>query len=167
MQIKNTQPNILNSRRNVSSKGLLDKLGTGLAENPGALNLMKKLSDPDSFAQTIALESVTTAGRGYNAYKRSGPAEFRERFTDDVISAFFWMKGVDLYNFLGNKIGEKIFKLPIYDFDTGKDALRTPFKNLSKKIKNGMSDAAKAEKLIKKISVFKFSKIIADRKSVV
>ena len=126
-----------------------------------ARTLVTQLLNPESLHSTIALESAVTSGRGYHAYKRGGKAELRERATDDIISAIFWMKGVDMFNNLGNKIGAKIFKLPETEFDVGKDALRTPFENVIEdlKTKNKYTPEELA-KLKTKLSVFKFSKVV-------
>ncbi len=126
-----------------------------------ARTLVTQLLNPDSLHSTIALESAVTSGRGYHAYKRGGKAELRERATDDIISAVFWMKGVDMFNKLGNKIGAKIFKLPATEFDVGKDALRTPFENVIENLKNtNHYTTEELSKLKTKLSVFKFSKVV-------
>ena len=118
------------------------------------------LANPDSLARTVTLETFVTGGRSINAYKRGGFPEFRETFTDNLISAIFWMKGVDMCNKIGDFIGKKVLKLPTTEFDVGKDALRTPFKNLAAEVGKGLTPE-KAQALEKKLAVFKFSKIIA------
>ncbi len=123
-------------------------------------NLIKTLGNSDSLLSTVALETFVTGGRGINAYKRGGEDEFRERFTDDVVSAVFWMKGVDFFNSLGDKFGKKVLKLPTTEFDVGKDALRTPFKNLEADQIKTLGSKKAAEPIIKKLAVFKFTKII-------
>lgn len=147
MRINSTESNrsnIINTRKNakVSYKGI------------GGREIIKTLANPDSLMGTIALESCVTGGRGANAYKRGGFPEFRERFTDDVVSAVFWMKGVDIFNKLGDKFGKHVLNLPTTEFDVGKDALRNPFKNV---VSNYNLDNNAA----KKLAAFKFSKIIA------
>ena len=117
-----------------------------------ARNVITALANPDTLTSTIALESCVTTGRGVNAYKRGGFAEFRERFTDDIVGALFWMCGVDIFNKIGNAIGKHILKLPITEFDVGKDALRDPVLNLSEKY---------SASVMKKLTAFKFTKIIA------
>ena len=146
MKINNLQPNINNkNNKNISSKG--------------ARGVLRTLANPDSLASTIVLESFVTGGRSINAYKRGGFHEFRERFTDDVVSAVFWMKGVDIFNKIGDKFGKHILKLPTTDFDVGKDALRTPFNNvIAAQSKNLSPDKLKSFE--KKMAAFKFTKII-------
>ena len=151
MKIKATQPNIINNKKEsnkVSHKGV------------GTRELMRSFANPDSLATTLALECAVTSGRGTNAYKRGGMHELRERALDDVTSAIFWMGGVDIFNKLGNKFGEKVLKLPITEFDVGEDALRKPFKNLSENIDNKISDPVAAEKMKKTLAKFKFTKVV-------
>ena len=128
--------------------------------NKGAREIVRTLADQDALASTILLESAVTGGRGYNAYKRGGSAELRERAFDDIVSAVFWMKGVDIFNNIGDKIGTHVLKLPTTEFDVGKDALRTPFNNLVDDLSEKVKDTDALKKLEKKLAVFKFSKII-------
>ena len=127
----------------------------------GGREVVRLLSNPDSLATTIALETSVTGGRGINAYKRGGKNEFRERFTDDVVSAVFWMKGVDIFNKIGDKFGKNVLKLPITEFDVGKDALRTPFQNLEASMLKSSKNAEAVQKMSKKLAAFKLSKIVA------
>ena len=128
--------------------------------NKGAREIVRTLADQDALASTILLESAVTGGRGYNAYKRGGSAELRERAFDDIVSAVFWMKGVDIFNKIGDKFGQHVLKLPTTEFDVGKDALRTPFNNLVGDLSEKVKDADALKRLEKKLAVFKFSKII-------
>ncbi len=146
MRINNIQTNT-NNKKNISHKG--------------AREFVRTLANPDALTSTVLLESAVTGGRGYNAYKRGGTAELRERATDDIVAAIFWMKGVDIFNKIGDKFGEKVLKLPTTDFDMGRDALRTPFKNTIEGLKQKGVKSQDLAKLEKKLGVFKFSKIIA------
>ena len=150
MRINNINPyqeKQRNIKRTLSHKGISPE------------KVVSLLSNPDSLARTVSLETFVTGGRSANAYKRGGFPEFRETFTDNLISAIFWMKGVDIFNRIGNWIGKNILNLPTTEFDVGKDALRTPFKNIAAEVSQGMTpEAAKA--LENKLAKFKFSKII-------
>lgn len=126
----------------------------------GGREVLRTLANPDALASTILLESCVTGGRGYNAYKRGGADELRERAIDDVLSAVFWLKGVDIFNSIGNKLGKHILKVPETEFDVGKDALRTPFKNLIAELPERGVSTADLAKVEKKLATFKFSKII-------
>ena len=129
-------------------------------KNADGRKIIRKLSNPDSLMATVLLEGFVTGGRGINAYKRGGEDELRERVADDVVSAVFWMKGVDIFNSMGDKFGKKCLNLPTTEFDVGHDALRNPFKNLQADINNKLG-VQKAKSVINKLSVFKFTKIIS------
>lgn len=147
MKINSTQTYKLgNTKNNISHKG--------------SREFVRTLANPDALTSTVLLEGSVTAGRGYNAYKRGGINEFRERFTDDVISAIFWMKGVDIFNSIGDKFGQKVLKLPTTEFDMGKDALRKPFENVAKDITKMGIAPENAEKMKKTLATFKLGKII-------
>ncbi len=146
MRINNIQTNT-NSQNKVSHKG--------------AREFVRTLANPDALTSTVLLESAVTGGRGYNAYKRGGVNELRERATDDILAAVFWMKGVDIFNKIGDKfVGDRILKLPTTDFDMGRDALRTPFKNTIEGFKQQGMNPNDLAKLEKKLATYKFSKII-------
>lgn len=112
-----------------------------------------------SIAPVILLEAFVEGGRTYQAYKRGGFTEARERFTEEIIGAAFWFSGVPLFDKLIDKyVGKKIYKLPETSFDTGKDALRNPFANYMKKFANDLKfDPKKAEKVI---AGYKFGKVM-------
>ncbi len=112
-----------------------------------------------SIAPVMLLEVCVEAGRTYQAYRRGGFTEARERLTEELTGAIFWFSGVPLFNSLIDKfIGKKIYKLPQTDFDTGKDALRNPFANYMKKFANELKfNPQKAEKII---AGYKFGKVI-------
>ena len=124
-------------------------------------SFVRTLANPDAFTSTVLLETAVTGGRSYNAYKRGGMDELRERFIDDILSAIFWMKGVDIFNGIGDKIGKHILKLPITEFDVGKDALRTPFANVIEDLPSKLEKNVDVDKMAKKLSAFKFTKIVA------
>lgn len=145
-KISSYNPEQRNINKNVSSKG--------------ARQVISSLANPDSLMTTVVLESFVTGGRSLNALNRGGFYEFRECFTDNVLSAIFWMKGVDIFNKIGDSIGKNILKLPTTNFDVGKDALRTPFNNLIEDIGKSTTDTQSLKGLEKKLAAFKFSKII-------
>ncbi len=126
-----------------------------------ARTFVRTLANPDALTSTVILESAVTGGRGYNAYKRGGVNELRERAIDDILAAVFWMKGVDIFNSIGNKFGEKVLKLPTTDFDMGKDALRKPFENVAQDITKMGVKPENAAKMQKTLARFKLGKIIA------
>ena len=112
-----------------------------------------------SIAPVILLEACVETGRTYQAYKRGGYTEARERLTEEMLGAAFWFSGVPLFNSLIDRfVGKKIYKLPETNFDTGKDSVRNPFANYMKKFANEMKiDPKKAEKII---ANYKFGKVM-------
>ena len=119
------------------------------------------LSNPSKLLPVILLETTVTGGRSYQAYKRGGKTELRERFTEDAVSAVFWLGGATALNKFGDKIGEQFLNIP-KNFDGGTDALRTPIKNTAKAMLEKTEQALTPENLKnmeKKLAGFKFSKI--------
>lgn len=112
-----------------------------------------------SIAPVILLEACVEIGRTYQAHKRGGYTEARERLTEEMLGAAFWFSGVPLFNGLIDKfVGKKLLKLPETNFDTGKDTVRNPFANYMKKFANEIKfSPEKAEKLIAK---YKFGKVM-------
>lgn len=135
------------------SKGKL-KVNSGQI-NRYARNLVSGMSRGDALLPVVLLEAFVTGGRTYQAYKRGGVVEARERLTEETLGAIFWFGGVQAFNKLGDKVGQKIFKLSNIkdmDFSVGKDAVRKPFENYLKKMPHLNP---------KSLATFKFAKIIA------
>lgn len=145
-----------NNRNNVSHKGAKELVN--VLTHPRLT--VKTLADPNARLSTVLLEGCVTGGRGYNAYKRGGGTELRERATDDIISAFFWMEGANILNKIGNVFGEKVLHLPTAAFDIGKDALRTPFNNLVEDLPSKGIAAKDLKKVEMQLSTFKFTKVL-------
>lgn len=123
--------------------------------NRYARNLVSGMSRGDALLPVILLEAFVTGGRTYQAYKRGGVVEARERLTEETLGAIFWFGGVQAFNKLGDKVGQKIFKLSNIkdmDFSVGKDAVRKPFENYLKKIPQLNPNS---------LAKFKFAKIVA------
>ena len=121
--------------------------------NPVAYNRISKaitaMTKADAMKPIIALESTVVLGRTYQAHKRGGRDEARERFIEETIGSVVWLSGVATMNKLGDKIVAKILKTPTSNFDVGTDKiLRTPFKNFMKNI-NPKGFSPKAVALIK------------------
>lgn len=113
-----------------------------------------------SIASVMLLEAFVEAGRTYQAYKRGGFTEARERFTEEFIGGVFWFSGVPLFNSLIDKyVGKKVFNLKETNFDTHKDSLRNPIKNYISKFQDHLKKNPKdIEKMIAK---YKFGKVVA------
>lgn len=128
---------------------------TNIVNNKNVRNIASKVCNPKALLPVILLEVAVTTGRSYQAYKRGGKTECRERLIDESITAVVWFGIITWLNQgLGKLIKQKgIFDkkgLPEIDTDLGADAIRNPIKNAIKKrpdIKN-------------KICSLKFMKII-------
>ncbi len=132
---------------------------------PNIIDSLRKpithLSNPSNLLPVILLETTVTGGRSVQAYKRGGKTEFRERFTEDAVSAVFWLGGATVLNKFGDKLGQKFLNIPT-NFDGGSDALRTPIKNTAKSMLEKAGQAITPESLEqmeKKLARFKFTKI--------
>lgn len=112
-----------------------------------------------SLAPVMLLEAFVEGGRTYQAYKRGGFTEARERITEEFIGALFWFSGVPVFNSLIDKyVGKNVFKLPETNFDTGKDTLRNPVKNYINKFQQQLKSSP--EKVEKMIAKYKFGKVL-------
>lgn len=110
-----------------------------------------------SIVPLIMLEAFVEGGRTYQAYKRGGFDEARERITEEMIAAAFWFSGVAGFNRLIDLfVGKKMLKLPETNFDVAKDAAHNPLQNYLKKF--NFKNLEEAEK---KIAKFKFGKAIS------
>ncbi len=111
----------------------------------------------DGFLPVIALEAFVEAGRTYQAYKRGGFDEARERITEEFSGALFWLGGVTALNALFEKLGQRLLKLPHKNVDIAHDHTRNPLKKyLAKELKT--NGGTISESLMAK---FKFTKVIA------
>ncbi len=154
MQIKQTEPNRLLTTPKYNNNN------NNKTNFKGSRNVLRAFSI-DPVVSTLALEIPCDVGRSTNAYKRGGFPEFRERITDDLVSALFWIKGVDMFNAAGDIVGKHFLKLPETDYSVGQDALRSPLDNLVKnqsKLNNLTAEGEK--KLEKTLAGFKFTKIL-------
>ena len=119
-------------------------------------NLVKQMAS-DGFLPVIALEAFVEGGRTYQAYKRGGFDEARERITEEFSGAVFWLGGVTALNALFEKIGQKILKLPKKTVDIASDDVRKPLGNFLEHERT--KDGAKI--LEKQMAKFKFIKVIS------
>lgn len=117
---------------------------------PISRNIVKQMAS-DGYIPVIALEAFVEAGRTYQAYQRGGFDEARERITEEFSGAVFWLGGVTGLNWLFEKIGQKINKLPSHDVSIAEDSVRKPLSNY-------LAD----EKVLKStMAKFKFTKVIS------
>lgn len=142
----------------------------------GARKFVSGMSKGDVMAPVMILEACVTGGRTYQAYKRDGFIEARERFTEESLGAIFWFYGVKLFNKLGDSIGKKVLQhnykntninINHVNFDVGKDNIRNPMENYIHKLTTSAGKEAKkagiktieADALRKTLTNFKFVKI--------
>lgn len=116
-----------------------------------ARRFISDLNMGDALAPVIILEAAVTGGRTYQAYKRGGFVEARERGTEETLGAIFWLGGVSAFNKIGDKVGEKLLGIKDIGFEVGKDAVRNPLSNYILKHPKYNTKA---------LAAFKFTKII-------
>lgn len=106
-----------------------------------------KLDKSGALLPVILLEATVTGGRTYQAYKRDGFVEARERVTEESLGAVFWLGGATMAGKLFDKIGQKFLQIPENMPDVGIDKARSPFKNyianMANKIKHSPDYLAK------------------------
>lgn len=128
------------------------------ANNKGVRNFASKLCTPGALLPVALLETTVLVGRTYQAKKRGGDIEARERLTEESIASIVWLFGIGIVNkafdFLIDKIGKVKENTGIKDFnfDTGNDHVRQPFEHATEKL------SPKTKKLV---AGLKFSKIAA------
>lgn len=127
---------------------------TKIANNNSVRKFVSQMSNHKALLPVIMLEASVISGRSYQAYKRGGMTECRERLIDETLTAMVWFGIISWIN----KGFEKLISckhvfdkkgLPEIAVDVGKDAIRNPLQHAIKnrpEIKN-------------KISGLKFSKI--------
>lgn len=115
-----------------------------------ARKFVSGLAKGDALLPVVLLEATVIAGRTYHAYDRGGFVEARERGTEEILGAIFWLGGVAAFNKMGDALGKKLLKLDDVDFEVGKDAVRNPLKNYQNKIPKFGA---------KTLAAFKFTKI--------
>ncbi len=118
--------------------------------NTGVRSFVSGLGRGDALLPIILLEAAVTGGRTYHAHERGGFIEARERGTEEVLGAVFWLGGVQAFNKLGDAIGKRVLGLEHVDFEVGKDKVRNPIKNYIK---------AHPKYGEKALATFKFAKI--------
>ena len=118
---------------------------------------MKSLATNGGLARFIMLEAFVEAGRTYQAYKRGGFDEGRERITEEFTAAVFWLGGVKAFNAINDKIGQWLLGLRTPNFDLGEDKARNPLSNFLHSEKSTKTGKLFTESQIAK---FKSAKLI-------
>lgn len=107
----------------------------------------------------LLMECFVTGGRTYQAYKRDGFVEARERVTEESLAAIFWLFGATIFGKLLDVLSQKFGGIPKDMPDVGRDGLKSPFNNyiddLAKKLK---LSPEKKEALRNKLARFSIGK---------
>lgn len=110
----------------------------------------------------VLLEATVTGGRTYQAYKRDGFVEARERVTEESLGAVFWLFGATMFGKLFDKIGEKFFKIPKKKPDVGRDIARSSFDNYIERAAKLLKLSPEAKEALKsKLANFSVGKTAA------
>lgn len=115
-------------------------------------NFLSRLEHSDDIAPMVALEATVVTGRTYQAHKRGGFMEARERFCEEITGSIFWIWGFKMFSSLGDKVGKKLLGLNEIGFDVVNGNVRKPLDNFVKDHKN----ISKTN-----IAAFKCTKVIA------
>ena len=118
-----------------------------------------QLDKSGAILPVVLLEATVTGGRTYQAYKRDGFVEARERVTEESLGAIFWLFGATLFGKLLDKLGQKFLNIPKEMPAVGRDGVRTPFNNyiddLAKRMNLSPEKKEAAKKFLARFSVGK------------
>lgn len=121
-----------------------------------ARSFVTKLNKDGAILPVVLLEATVTGGRTYQAYKRDGFVEARERVTEESLGAIFWLFGATMAAALFDKVGQKFLKIPKNMPDVGRDKIRGPFNNFVNKVASVLNLSA-AQKDAVKTNLARFS----------
>ena len=121
-----------------------------------ARSFVTSLNKNGAILPVLLLEATVTGGRTYQAYKRDGFVEARERITEESLAAVFWLFGATMAAALFDKIGQKFMKIPKNMPDVGRDDIRSPFNNFINKI-SGILKLSSQQKEAVKNNLARFS----------
>lgn len=114
---------------------------TKIVNNKTARKFVSQVSNPKALLPVILLETTVIAGRSYQAYKRGGKTECRERLIDESLTAMVWFGVITWLNTAFSKLIKLkgVFDkkgLPEIEVDVGSDAIRNPLQNAIRKRPN-------------------------------
>lgn len=115
-----------------------------------------KLDKSGAILPVVLLEATVTGGRTYQAYKRDGFVEARERVTEESLGAVFWLFGATMFGKVFDKVGQKFFKMPKKNPDVGRDIARSSFENYIERAAKLMKLSPEAKETLKS-NLAKFS----------
>ena len=127
-----------------------------------ARSFVTSLNKKGAILPVVLLEATVTGGRTYQAYKRDGFVEARERITEESLAAVFWLFGATMAAALFDKIGQKFMKIPKNMPDVGRDNIRSPFNNFINKAPDFLQMSSKQKEAVKnKLARFSVGKTFA------
>ena len=127
-----------------------------------ARSFVTSLNKKGAILPVVLLEATVTGGRTYQAYKRDGFVEARERITEESLAAVFWLFGATMAAALFDKIGQKFLKIPKNMPDVGRDNIRSPFNNFINKAPDFLQMSSKQKEAVKnKLARFSVGKTFA------
>lgn len=126
-------------------------------------NFITKLDKTGALLPVVLLEAAVTGGRTYQAYKRDGFVEARERVTEESLGAVFWLFGAKMFEKVFDFAGKKFGNMPKESYDVAHDAVRKPFANFIAKKSEELKLVKEADitALKNKLASFSCGKTIA------
>lgn len=140
----------------VPSSAYISKMAEEATKGKSLRKVVNLFGDANAYLPVIALEACVETGRTYQAYKRGGFDEARERITEEFSGALFWLGGIPAFNFLCDKLGRKILKLPKTPFSFAEDKVRKPLPNFLNYIRKKGNKITESQ-----IAKFKIAQAIA------
>ena len=109
---------------------LTNKIITNITNNKNVRKTATALTTGAALIPVVILEGSVLTGRTYQAYKRGGSLEAKERATEETISSVGWLWGIPALNKGADFLINKVFKVKNFQFDMGKDNIRYPMQDV-------------------------------------
>ena len=106
-----------------------NKIITNIVNNKNIQKTATALTTGAALMPVVILEGSVLTGRTYQAYKRGGALEAKERATEESISSIGWLWGIPALNKGTDFLINKVFKVKNFQFDMGKDNIRYPMQD--------------------------------------
>ena len=106
-----------------------NKIITNIVNNKNIQKTATALTTGAALMPVVILEGSVLTGRTYQAYKRGGALEAKERATEEAISSIGWLWGIPALNKGTDFLINKVFKVKNFQFDMGKDNIRYPMQD--------------------------------------
>ena len=106
-----------------------NKIITNIVNNKNIRKTATALTTGAALMPVVILEGSVLTGRTYQAYKRGGALEAKERATEESISSIGWLWGIPALNKGTDFLINKVFKVKNFQFDMGKDNIRYPMQD--------------------------------------